>query len=100
MDIKEIKDHMKANKITYESLSNESGIPLNTLKNIFCGRTPSPRIDTWNAILEALGLKTEETAFSPTPEEMELFNLIREMTEEEVEELSNYLDFILSKRKK
>lgn len=56
MEIQATKAYLKANKITYEQLSERSGIPLNTLKNIFSGRTEHPRIDTMQAIEAALGL--------------------------------------------
>ncbi len=56
MEIQAIKAHLKNSKITYEQLSERSGIPLNTLKNIFSGRTPNPRIDTMQAIEAALEL--------------------------------------------
>ncbi|MBQ3019109.1 MAG: helix-turn-helix transcriptional regulator [Clostridia bacterium] len=58
MEIQAIKTHLKSNKITYEQLSEKSGIPLNTLKNIFSGRTPNPRVDTMQAIEAALELNT------------------------------------------
>ena len=60
MQIAQIKSYMKHNKITYEQLSKKSEIPLNTLKNIFSGRTPNPRIDTVQAIEKALGLDTPQ----------------------------------------
>lgn len=56
MDIQETKAYLKTNKITYEQLAERSKIPLNTLKNIFSGRTRNPRIDTMQAIEEALDL--------------------------------------------
>lgn len=56
MSISEIKSYLKDHKITYQELSDSSGIPLNTLKSIFRGRTPNPRIDTVRAIEKALGL--------------------------------------------
>lgn len=46
----------KEEKMTLEILSQKSDIPLNTLKNIFSGRTMTPRIDTVQAIERALGL--------------------------------------------
>ena len=61
MEIKEIKQYLKAKKITYEELSARSSIPIGTLKSIFSGRTTNPRIDTIQAIERALGL-TEWTA--------------------------------------
>lgn len=56
MQIVEIKSYLKKRKITYETLSDKSGIPLGTLKSIFSGRTPNPRLDTMQAIENALGL--------------------------------------------
>lgn len=56
MEIKEIKQKLKKRKISYKNLSSLSGVPLNTLKNIFSERTSNPRIDTMQAIEKALGL--------------------------------------------
>lgn len=50
MTINEIKIYMKKNKISQIQLAELSEIPLNTLRNIFSGRTPTPRIDTMQAI--------------------------------------------------
>lgn len=97
MTIEEIKKTMKARKITYEKLSQTSHIPLNTLKNIFRGKTQNPRIDTMQAIERALGLNNETPPLSA--EEKELIELIKQMTDEETKELSNYIDYIVSKRK-
>ena len=96
--IQDIKAYMKANNITYQELSNRSKIPLNTLKNLFRGKTQNPRVDTLKAIEKALGLDNQaKTEY--TDEEKELFNLITQLTDEEVEELSKFVDFIISKRK-
>ena len=56
MQVAEIKCYLKKNKITYDTLSENSGIPIGTIKSIFSGRTPNPRTDTMQAIEEALGL--------------------------------------------
>lgn len=61
MTINEIKIYMKRNRITYQWLSAESNIPLNTLKKIFSGRTENPRIDTMQAIERALGLDEKKS---------------------------------------
>ena len=101
MDIIEIKKYMKDNKITYEMLSVKSEIPLNTLKNIFRGKTLNPRIDTMQAIERALGIENEKTppGRELTDGEKELFELLTQLTEDEIDELSNFVDFIISKRK-
>lgn len=54
------KGYLKQKNITYEKLSEMSGIPLNTLKNIFRGKTEHPRIDTIQAIERALGIDSPQ----------------------------------------
>lgn len=54
MQIAEIKTYLKKHKITYEELSDKSGIPIGTLKNIFSKCTINPRLDTMQAIENAL----------------------------------------------
>ena len=98
MDVLKIKNLMKSKGITYEELSTMSNIPLNTLKNIFRGKTQNPRIDTVQAIEKALGLdKSEDIAISA--EDRELIELIKQLSDEETKELSNFVDFIIAKRK-
>lgn len=57
MNIEDIKKHMKKNHITYEELSNKSNIPKGSLSHIFRGKVKNPRLDTMNAICNALGLQ-------------------------------------------
>ena len=80
MTIQEIKQYLKDNKITYQELSEQSGIALNTLKNIFRGKTENPRIDTMQAIERALGLDKEKTPTDELSEGekalLELFNRV------------------------
>lgn len=87
--IHDYKKHLKQIGMTYEQLSEKSGIPLNTLKNIFRGKTEHPRIDTVQAIERALGLTTDETQKSPQDELSEgekmlldLFNRVPEDKQE------------------
>lgn len=57
MEIDEIKIYLKEHNITYAELSNKSGISVSTLKDIFRGASKNPRLDTINAICNALGLQ-------------------------------------------
>ncbi len=95
--VEEIKSFMKDNGITYQQLSDISSIPLNTLKNIFRKKTLHPRIDTMQAIERALGL--DAPAPEVSKETQQLFTLLNELTEDELVELSSFVDFIISKRK-
>lgn len=62
MNIAEIKKYMKANKITQIELAKKSGIPLQTLRGIFSGKTQNPRIDTMESIRNALKIESFITA--------------------------------------
>lgn len=73
--IAEIKEFLKQNKISYAKLSDISKIPLNTIKQIFCGYIKNPRIDTMNSIYSALGL-SDEPSYAPKSEIMELYDLL------------------------
>lgn len=98
MEIQEIKAYMKAKKITYDELSAKSGLSISTIKKIFSGISQYPRIDTMQAIEKALGIVQEDTP-TYTEEQRQLFGLIEQLTDDEVAELSNFVDFIISKRK-
>ena len=93
MDLELWKKVKKEKNLTIEDISKLSNIPKGSVQNIFCGYVPNPRIDTVKAIEKALGI-------SQTPkEENELLNLINQLNEEEIQELSNFVDYIISKRK-
>ena len=97
MDIVKIKEILNAKNLTYQNLANLSGVPIQTIQKIFAGITQNPRIDTIQAIEKALGINNELPKLST--EEKELIELIKQMTDEETKELSNYIDYIVSKRK-
>ncbi len=56
MNIETLKQAKKNKKITYEKLSELSGVPISTIYDLFRGVTTAPRIDTIEAIEKALGL--------------------------------------------
>lgn len=62
MTLDEIKNYLKVNKITYKELSEQSGVPESTLKNLFSGATTNPRISTMQAIERALGIDKQPAA--------------------------------------
>ena len=56
MEIAEIRAEMRRKGVSQVELADLSGIPLQTIRKIFCGITPHPRIDTMQAIERALGV--------------------------------------------
>lgn len=57
ISILDIKKYMKDKHITQVELAEKSQIPLGTLNAIFSGRRKTPRLDTMNAICNALDLQ-------------------------------------------
>lgn len=100
MTIEELKKRKKELKMTLQEISDISGIPKRTVDDIFSGHTQNPRLDTVQAIARALGIDNEKTSSEElSEEEKQLVSLISQLTEEEVKELSNFIDFMISKRK-
>lgn len=96
MDINNVKQVMKEKKITQLELSNLSGIPLQTLKCIFTGRTPNPRIDTVEAIEKALGLKSEQPQ-EVSPKVKELVDLLMQFDDKALEDALSVIKIIAKK---
>ena len=87
-------------KISLSLLAEKTEISISTIKDIFRGATTDPRIETVQRIERALGIEEEKTPTDDLSDgEKELISLIKQLTDEETEELSNFVDFILSKRK-
>ena len=81
MEIEEIKLLLQKEKISYPKLSEMSGVTLGTLKEIFRGRIKHPRIDTMQAIEQALGIREYKEAPTPqfSPEEIKLIEMYRKL---------------------
>lgn len=99
MEVSEIKRYMKENKITYAELSEKSGVPIQTLSKIFAGITPTPRIDTMQAIEKALGLNQEpREKLKQIP--VAMYDGLDGLTDEQVQDVLKYIEFIKSKEGK
>ena len=61
MEIQAIKKYLKENHITYEELAEKSQLSISTIKKIFSGISQYPRIDTMQAIENALGITSQWT---------------------------------------
>ena len=60
------KKRRKELGLKYEDLAEAAKVSLNTVKNIFRGYTECPRIDTVQAIEQALGLDIAENTALPS----------------------------------
>ena len=100
MDISNMKARKKELKMTLDEISARSGIPKRTVEDIFRGATKNPRIDTMQAIEQALGLNQAPLQWTEQEKAADkIFTLIQQLDDQEINELSNYIDYILSKRK-
>lgn len=98
MTILEIKEYMRKNKISQIELSEKSSIPLQTIRKIFAGITPNPRIDTMQAIEKALGINQEpKNDFNKIP--VALYEGINGLSEEGMQDVLRYVEFVKSKEK-
>ena len=98
--IEEIKKYMKDNGITQIKLSEMSNIPLGSLRNIFSGRVPNPRVDTMQAIENALGLNKKAEG-NTQPQSIEnLIAHLKELPLEKQHELIPVVEHLINAVKK
>lgn len=99
MEIFEIKKYLKEHKISYAELSEKSGVPIQTISKIFAGITLNPRIDTIQTIEKALDINQEPIEkLKQIP--AEIYKKLDGLTDEQMEDVVNYIEFIKSKDKK
>lgn len=99
-----IKDTLKAKGLNYEQLSEMSKIPKSTIMKVLSGNTKNPRLDTVKALLSALDLDISTNTMS-IPKNLENVPIafsgkLEQLTQEDMEDVSNYIDFIIAKKKR
>lgn len=98
MEVEEIKKYMKNHKITYEELAEKADLSISTVKKIFSGSAKYPRIDTMQAIEKALGINQEpKNDFNKIP--VALYEGINGLSEEGMQDVLRYVEFVKSKEK-
>ena len=98
INLEEWKKRKKELHLTFDDLAKITQISRRTICSLFANETDNPRIDTVEAIETALGLN-EKSPPKLSENEKRLQALLSTMTETEVDELTNYIEFIISKRK-
>lgn len=112
-----VKDYMIALKdaggFTYEDVANLSGTPLQTVRNIFTGKTPDPRFATLAKIIISLGgdlneiigyekkkeIEVNSTVSLKETYEMRISDLIKSY-EERIEDVKAFCDLRVADLKK
>lgn len=61
MEICELKEILKRQRITYEELAKRTNLSISTITKIFGGYAKYPRVDTIRAIEDALGVGKSQT---------------------------------------
>lgn len=100
MDIETLKNRKKQLKLTFEALSEETGLPIGTLKSIFSFRTPTPRIDTMEKICNALLLNDNTPFEQRVYKDVSIYKQIlkqRKMTYEQLSTMSGVPKQTISK---
>lgn len=103
---KRIKDLRLEKGLTLEQVGKIVGVGRSTVRKWETGMIANMKRDKIASLSKALGVSpsyllgyTDERTLQPTKQENELINLILQLTDEETEELSNFVDYIISKRK-
>jgi transcriptional regulator with XRE-family HTH domain len=100
MDIELWKTRKKELNLTFDELAEKSNVSRRQLLYLFNGNGKNAGIETVRRVENALGLNEKTPPVRElTDDEKELFELITQLTENEIDELSNFVDFLLSKRK-
>ena len=79
---------------TIETISNLSGIPEATVKNIFSGKTEDPRFETVSAIVKAMGGSLDAIYSVTKKEDVEANSIItlKESYEQRIKEVKDYYE--------
>ena len=96
MDLELWRKTKRERKMTYADISEQSGLPIGTIKNIFAGYTPDPRQSTITAIERALGIETriERSELFPhlSSKERALLEKYRQLPSDLKERATDYLE--------
>jgi transcriptional regulator with XRE-family HTH domain len=97
IDLQLWKAKKKELNLSLQDIAQQTEVSISTIKDIFRGATTDPRIETVQRIETVLGLNEKTPPVRElTDDEKELFELITQLTENEIDELSNFVDFLLS----
>ena len=100
MGLEKINEYKKKLGITTEELSNLSGVPVGTLNKILSGATKDPKLETLKAIARVLGLTLNDFDDIPYTSTIAAHFDGDDFTEEEMDDIKAYAEFVKNRRKR
>lgn len=94
-----MRSQMKRLGIGNKELSKRSGVPLRTVNNVLGGITTNPTIDNLMALTKALDLTVNDVVGDAEPDTVAAHHDAEVWTEEELQEIETFKQYVLSKRK-
>lgn len=79
---------------TFETISNLSGVPESTVKNIFSGKTDDPRFETVSKVIKAMGGSLDAVYSATKKEDVEANSVIaiKESYEQRIKDLTDHYE--------
>ncbi len=99
MGLEKINEYKKKLGLTTEELSKLSGVPIGTLNKILSGATKDPKLETLKSIARVLGLTLNDFDDNNTPTTLAAHFDGDEYTEDELDEIRQFAEFVKNKRK-
>lgn len=99
MGLEKINEYKKKMGLTTEELSKLSGVPVGTLNKILSGATKDPKLETLKSIARVLGLTLNDFDDVPYPSTIAAHFDGNEYTEDEINDILAFAEFVKNKRK-
>lgn len=100
MGLEKISEYKKKLNLTTEELSEASGVPIGTLNKILSGATKDPKLETLKSITKVLGLSLNDLDEDSAPFTLAAHFDGDEYTEEELEEIRQFAEFVKNRKSK
>lgn len=100
MGLDKINEYKKRIGLTTEELSKLSGVPVGTLNKILSGATKDPKLETLKAIARVLGLTLNDFDDIPYSSTIAAHFDGDEFTEDELDDIRAYAEFVKNRRNK
>ena len=100
MGLEKINEYKKRIGLTTEELSKLSGVPVGTLNKILSGATKDPKLESLKAVARVLGLTLNDFDDIPYSSTIAAHFDGDEFTEDELDDIRAYAEFVKNRRNK